>query len=132
MNELLQIFQIVATLFVAWFVHRHGKKASAISAVNELRERSDLLWTKIEGLPTDYCSATHDERALIASYLNEYEQFCALYNKRVIDRSMAKICRMQSIVDTYERYATFILRWRDEEKKSEAWKQLEECAKNIE
>ncbi|MEM9103289.1 MAG: DUF4760 domain-containing protein [Pseudomonadota bacterium] len=126
----LEFWQLMATLLIAYSVHRYGKQNTTMNAVKELREKSDPAYKHIEHLPKKYEELGREQRSLVAAYLNEYEHFCALYNTGIINRSLAKITRQDTIVKAYEEYCGFIESWRKEHA-PEAWEQLRICAEEL-
>lgn len=124
-----EFWQFLATVAIPFALHHYTKQTAAITAITELREKSDALWDRIKQLSPDYSSLSPDERDLIARYLNEYEHFCRLYNYRIISRRVARIARRGTILDAYGRYfESFIAKWREDQGKPEAWLQLQRCA----
>jgi len=102
-----------------------------MTAVSELREKSDVAWNKIKKLSKKYDELNSEERDLVVSYINEYEHFCTLYNEGIVNKSLVKKTRKDTILYVQDNYWGFIDSWRKDQSKPEAWKQLEICAKNL-
>lgn len=127
----LNFWQLLATLLIAYVVYDYGQQTTTMAAISDLREKSDQAWAKVKLLPQKYDELSYEQRDLVASYINEYEHFCTLYNEGVVNERLVEITRRDTIFYVQNYYDDFIETWRDKQKKPDAWKQLELCAKNI-